>query len=1738
MPLLLPSPAGDVESLAVRFEQHIAANKSDADAIELILKHLRRITQDVTVQKNNSITHETQQRDMLRVIVQAFDRTFLRGENIHVAVQRLDMPTLSQRDVIQSYYAAVAASGLPIAQQSSTLLGPQHFSSSLKSVYAIFGGQGIGGSYLDELRSLFKTYRTLIEGTLKSSEKLLLHLSHEADTPETYADGLFIMSWLESDENSQSKEYLNFAPVSFPLIGLLQLVNYEVTCRTLGLHPGQLQSSLSGTTGHSQGLVTAAAISMADSWESWEKSTRIAITALFWLGLRTQQAYDPVTISPAVLKDSDKHGEGVPTCMLHLRGFEKENIVSAIIKTNKNLHSDSRLALSLVNGPDNFVVSGSPIGLYGLNRHLRKMRQQGQRTSRYLSVSAPFHNQCLAKVSEIFHKDLDGLMFHSCDLKTPLFCTRTGINLAASGGDIMPQILRLILSDPLDWEAATAFPGATHIIDFGPGGVNGIGIWPKGRSGVSPIRLYTPLRRCLLRIAARERISRACALADQSVQDLPALDSKLASSTVQEALLVKWDKYDKSTRHSLLRASFRAFWPSLILAVVPRLCLTVFNFTQPFLVEATVKYIGQPSSSASYANGLIGAWALVFIGLAVTNSIYQYQLSRFIARFRGSLIGLIYQQTLQARAADLGQVTAISLVGADVERIAMAMSFVHEAWGCILDISVAIWLLERQLLIACVAPALVIIILLAITAPLGPMMKTAQLQWIQKVQERLRVTTAMLENMKAVKMLGLSDVMSSIIDKARKNEIASSAAFRKILVLQLIASNAPVNMAPVVTFAVYVIIAVFWKNESLLAAQGFTSLTLINLLTTPTLLFIQAFPTLIRSIACFDRIQEYCNYTKMSARQTLKDHDGRPRDFNTSEKQSVINVHARSISWASSKPAVLHDVDINVTKASLTVIAGSVGSGKSTLLNSMLGETVTHNTLSHSQHQISPVAYCAQEPWLETGTIRSNIIGVYPYEPQWYATVRHACGLDPDIQQMKKGDQNPVASRGTNLSGGQRQRVALARAVYSRRRIIILDDVFSGMDAHTAEFVSRQLLGRHGLLRRKTTTVILATHNDKLMAMADVLIVLKDQKVLATGSPEAAQSDGHIMQLGPNDPENGTVEGVAQVHVETPLDRATPSLEQSMRSSSESEIEAKDDDPRRKQGDVSVYKYYLSSSGLFTTLAFAAFTMASVFCTEFPAIWLKWWAEANAKQPNQNVGMYMGVFAAVGISGVLVTGFACWFAFIRIISNSALHLHSALLETTINAPFQYFVAVDTGSLINRFSQDLELIDMNLPMVMINFTLALFSSLAKLIILAVFSRYLSAAVPVFVLALYFLQRFYLQTSRQVRLLDIEAKAPLYNHILETVAGASTIRAFGWQAEYAERNFQHTDTSQRVSYMQESVQNWLSFVLDIIVAILAVALVGMVVTWPQLFDAGSVGVSLIMLISFSNLLTRLLKAWTSMESSIGAVSRVKRFVADTESEYDPRTDKGTNMAQGWPVNGKISLEDIFASHKPNTGPVLKGIALSINAGEHIAICGRTGSGKSSLILSLLRMLDIDGGNILIDDFDISNAGVTDLRARINAVPQDPFFIPGTIRLNLDPFQAASDDDIAVVLHKIGLSSIIQASGGLNEELDTAAWSAGQKQLLCLARAMLRKSKILILDEAMSNVDSVTEAKMQEIIDTDFEGCTVISVMHRLAYAQNYDKLALLDDGKLVAFDKPERLLSSTGKMEDLYKMKAQD
>ncbi|KAJ4858374.1 ABC transporter domain-containing protein [Trichoderma breve] len=1169
-----------------------------------------------------------------------------------------------------------------------------------------------------------------------------------------------------------------------------------------------------------------------------------------------------------------------------------------------------------------------------------------------------------------------------------------------------------------------------------------------------------------------------------SQDDLPNLDTRLQSRLLRRQLITTWSKYDPKARHSLVKACFRTHLSTLPSAVIPRLCVTAFTFAQPFLVETTIGFVGDENAKPYHGRGLIGAWALVYLGIALSRSLYKYETSRFIAKLRGGLIALVYQRSLNIRTADEGDISAVTLMGTDIERIASAMQLLHETWGSLLEIAIACWLLERQLFLACLAPIALVLVFIGITSRISVATQNAQVAWIEKVQERLRATTSLLGDIKAIKMLALPQVVSRLLTNLRTNEIKTSKTFRELLVATLMLSLTPLNLAPAATFGIYVVISVYWTHGSLLTTQAFTSLALIGLLTGPVIVFIQSLPQVLQCVGCFDRIQQYSP-------------DSPPEPFDAP--------HGDTIS--------LHNLELDIRQEAITAITGPVGSGKSSLMSCILGEMIDISSPEGqpkvSRQYCKHVAYCSQQPWLENTTIRNNILSSSPYERKWYDEVVSSCGLNADLNRFKKGDKTNIGSRGLNLSGGQKQRIALARAVYAKKPIVLLDDVFSGMDAHTIDVVSSRLFGRVGLLRRQRATVIFSTHHRKLMALSDIIIVLENGKLTTNGDVTEAAEPSKLP----------TAEEVFDIAADVAINISE-------------ETDGKHVDIRRKKGELSVYAYYLASSGWYFVILYSAAVTGWIFCIEFSNVWMKWWSAANASEPDKDIWMYLGIYALLGILGTLSGCICAWAAFIYIISRSAAQLHSNLLQATLRAPFYSRSTRDLGELLNRFSRDMELIDMELPSNMVNYTSTVVLCIAKVVIIAVFTRYLGVTIPFFAVYVYFLQSFYLQTSRQIRLLAIEAHAPLFTHFSESIAGAVTIRAFGWQSYHQERNYRLTDASQRPVYLQSCIQHWLSFVLEMVTTVLAVLLVSTVLIWKDRFSPGSVGVSLVTVIGFSDVLVRLVQTWTTLEPSIGAVSRVKRFAEETETEE--RKEKGAYVPATWPQAGAIEFAGWTTAYGTTTDakPVLDGVSLSIKAWQHVAICGRTGSGKTSLILSLLQMTEIVEGSISIDDVDLSTLTCAEVRSRINVVPQDPFLMPGTIRFNVDPWNSASDEDIIRALEQVRLRTIIDEQGGIDKEIDLSSWSSGQKQLLCFARAMLKKSRILILDEAMSSVDHDTEAIMQEIIDTQFKECTVLAVMHRLEHIRRYDKAAVFGDGKLLEFDAPGTLLSRDTNLAKLY------
>ncbi|KAM7205481.1 P-loop containing nucleoside triphosphate hydrolase protein [Naviculisporaceae sp. PSN 640] len=1221
------------------------------------------------------------------------------------------------------------------------------------------------------------------------------------------------------------------------------------------------------------------------------------------------------------------------------------------------------------------------------------------------------------------------------------------------------------------------------------------------------------------------------------LDDIPRADDDLEEEIARKKLDEAWKKVHG--RHRLLRASlFHANRWQLLSAIPPRLALSAFTLCQPFLIEVSVSYMNTENRDKHYGQALVGSFVLAHIGIAVSRAVYWRQTYRLMARTRASLISQIYRQTTALQGTAVKDSAAITLMGTDVERIVQSLRLMHEIWASVPEVGIAVWLLARHLGVASVVPVIISILSVAATTPIASHFGPAQRTWVERVENRVAVTAGMVGDMKAVKMLGLSKVLKSMVLHLRELELKTSEKFRSLLVYQILVGNLPGTLAPFATFTTYAIIAAVRKDESLLSAQAFASLSLINLVTNPLLFLCQALPSITQGAACFGRVEAYLLKKSTSSSpptppvSTSESLDGgmRLRDLPSSTStDALVRFEDADISWsANSSESVLRNLNLTL-QPGLTAIVGAVASGKSTLLATLVGETTVRRGSVYSD--VSRVAYCPQTPWIMDDTIRANITGGLPFDQKWYDFSISACGLEDDLKSLPRGDYSKAGSNGASLSGGQRQRVSLARAVYSRLPVVILDDIMSGLDPKTAANVTARLFAKDGHFRKAKISVILATHSRQILPYMDSIVVLENGRLADQGSfEEIRMRSGSLIEHA----EASVQAGDEPSEIENPTEDSVLSKAQSNISETENLI-LQEGGSGRQSGNWSVYTYYCKSAGAPSMFMWALGTIMSAVFGSMTFIWIERWAKSNEEEPNENLGFYIGIYALMLVLSTVGVAIELWVFFIKIISNTALKLHSDLLDSTLKAPYNFFQKTDTGTITNRFSQDMDLIDMTLPSQAAQFTTAVASCAVQLIILCVLGKYLAATIPVLAATLFLVQRYYLRTSRQVRLIDIEAKAPLYKHFIETAQGVASIRAFGWVSTFRDKNRDILNRSQRPFYILLCIQQWLSLVLDLIVGALAVIIVAIATTTSTGLSAGALGVALVLTLEFNSLLTQCIQAWTKLETSIGAVARVQQFVDTTPSEASGRLSPPAD----WPSQGALRFENVSARYSALSPPVLSKLNLRIAPREKIAICGPSGSGKTTVIMALLRMIDTTEGNITIDGVDIANLQTDDIRSRLNVVPQDPYFIPGTIRLNLDPHDRHSAAEIESAIRKVGLWERISSNGtGLEMELVSSEWSHGERQLLCLARALLVPSRILILDEATSSVDAQTEATMQSIIETEFQHATVISVLHRFTYIDRYDRVAVLQrGGHLVEYDAPSALIGREGSaFGELYKRHA--
>lgn len=971
-----------------------------------------------------------------------------------------------------------------------------------------------------------------------------------------------------------------------------------------------------------------------------------------------------------------------------------------------------------------------------------------------------------------------------------------------------------------------------------------------------------------------------------------------------------------------------------------------------------------------------------------------------------------------------------------------------------------------------------------------------QALWLEAMERRISATTKMLGSMKRIKMCGLADILFDNLHGLRLQELEISKRFRRLLIGSMFFAYTTPVIAPVLTFMVFSIISLRSNGNSTLdTSKVFTSLSLFALLADPLSSLIMAMSAFAGSLGCFDRIQvfletpehedkrikpfQYDSDNGQSSQSDTSASDslrwasqsskirmsfGKEKpimSFSTSNADSLC-IEEGTFGWETEKEALLSSIQLNIPQGKLTMIVGPVGCGKSTLLRAFLGEVpALSGTIKLFAGDVS---YCAQSPFHMNGTVRDSITAFSEYDDRWYNTVVEACALEEDLRQIRLGDQAQIGSNGIALSGGQSQRLALARAVYSRHDLCVLDDVLSGLDMDTEQHVFHNLFGQDGLLRRQGATNVLASSSSKRLPFADHIVVLNEKgKIAEQGSFKELNTAGGYVSSFELQPTDWTVKSTGMTNLDQVLAMTTttkivhPTMPPSKESTETTEFEA-----NKRTGDLAIYTYYASSVGWFAIMTFIVAMCAYVFCISFPQIWLGWWADANSQRPNQKLGYYLGIYAVLGVMGLVSLIISCWQIIITMVPQSGQNFHHRLLKTVLAAPLTFFSTTDTGVTLNRFSQDLQLIDMDLPLSALNFVAAFILCIAQIVLIGVSSVYAAISFPVCFLFVYLIQKFYLRTSRQLRFLDLEAKSPLYSQFSETIAGLTTIRAFGWQRSLEEKNRHLLNQSQRPFYLLFSVQRWLQLVLDLLVAAIAIMLMSLITGLRGVLSGTYVGIALLNVILFSQNLKLVLQYWTMLETHIGAVSRIRNFTSTTNPE--DTSQENAVLSPDWPAQGAIEFNSVSAGYDSDRA-VLKSLTLSIRGGEKIGICGRTGSGKSSLIMTLFRMLELGSGSIIIDGMDLSTIPRHEVRSRIIGLPQDVFLLNGSVRLNIDPYERATDKAITAALQDVRLWEIIQVRGGLDANIEDVNLSHGQKQLLCLAQALLRQSSILVLDEATS-------------------------------------------------------------------------
>ncbi|XP_068719286.1 ATP-binding cassette sub-family C member 4-like [Montipora capricornis] len=1215
---------------------------------------------------------------------------------------------------------------------------------------------------------------------------------------------------------------------------------------------------------------------------------------------------------------------------------------------------------------------------------------------------------------------------------------------------------------------------------------------------------------------------------DDIYKILPEDKSKELTDRLESLWNEEGQDAKKKNRKPRLRNAFIKFlgFPYLFLATLP-LVEEGVKILSPLLISRLLTFFS-PVPGLSKTDVYITAvgFLLVVMTEAILHAPNFFAHTRYGLQLRVAAGSLVYRKAMRLNQAALSETTTghiVNLMTSDIQILEMAVKFAHYIWVAPLAITVVAVLCWNEIGLAALPGVLLFVLLVPFQGFIGRYFASLRTKIAVLSDQRIKVMNEIISGMRVIKMYTWERPFAKLVAELRRREtktIKFSAFFRAIHGALYLCAISVVNL---LVFATYTMTGHILTAEKLFFVLGL----FMGVRSCFTSLFNMGVMYVKEASVSEKRLQRFLELEEKDARSSaeLQSMDSEM----VAPQMQLTDITAY---WDQTLSPTLKNVTLEAKPGELHIVIGPVGAGKSSLLMAILGELPVFDG---DRKVFGKIGYASQQPWIFSGTVKENIVFGEEFAQDRYLKVIEACALQKDLQLFHSGDSTLVGERGVVLSGGQKARISLARAVYHNADIYLLDDPLSAVDTH----VGRELFDKCilGLLKEKIC--VLVTHQLQFLKDATSILCLKEGSCVDQGSlTELSRVDVQSLMALPESDSDSTIEAddIEMVGKSQEANSSPTAAVNSVESTSKQPAEKED----RFTGTVTrkvYFDYWKAGAGITKILRLIIIFLsvqASIMTSDW---WLARWADIEDKHAalaknhsNYNLDLshmrkrYIGIYGALVVSSFLLAFAAAGF-FLYIAICASRNLHNFMFENLLGATIYFFDHNPVGRVLNRFSKDTGQMDNLLPYTFYEYCRLLLMAFAVLLLNVVAMPYLlAAAIPIVGMFL-FIRHYYLKTSREIKRLEAMNRNPLYSHISATIQGLTTIRAYSVEGRFRDMYHVYQDDHTATWFLFQAGSRWLGCRLDFMCAMFII-----VATFTPLFmaeggisiSAGVVGLAL----TYSKMLTGAfqwgIRQSAEVESLMTSVERVMEY-SHLEQETQPN-DKTVDVPKDWPKYGIITAEGLYYAHHHTLPYVLKKMNFCIRAQEKVGVVGRTGAGKSSLIAALFRLAEPEG-IIRIDAIPITDISLGDLRRNLSIIPQDPVLFSGSLRKNLDPFRQYEDSQLWNALEEVQLKETVsELPDGLETKLTEGGsnFSVGQRQLVCLARAVLKHNKILIIDEATANVDHSTDALIQETIRSKFQSCTVLTIAHRLNTIMDSDRVMVLDEGKLVEFDAPYLLL----------------